>query len=134
MDILSAIWHYYKRFAEALPPAVYEFLINANFALFVPTALCFGAFYLGWRQPMLRWILLVAGVMLAISLPVEDWFDKRSLKPWLLPLWGLGLVYGPAPLAFLLEPRFEPQRRVRFKIQIVVGVLFVLNCIWAFFQ
>ena len=132
MDIFSSIWYYYTGFAQQIPDPVYNFLINGNALLLIPCALAGYAFHIGWRHPAILTLLIVLGAQIALGLPLEQWLGNYAYRPYLIPFLIVGLLFLPWVLAFLLETRFGPQRRLRRLLQQGLILLFLLNLIWSY--
>jgi len=130
MDIFSELWERYSSAAKAVPDPIYFFLLNAFAGLSLPAALGFFGFVRGWRSPVYQRIVVILGVLVALSLPLEALLAAGWLRVWLLPFLLLGTIYLPHVWAFLAEPRRTRQKEIRRRIQLTLCGLFVLNLIW----
>ena len=132
MDIFSKIWEIYSGIAHALPVPVYSFLLRANILLLLPAVIAYLGFSRGgWRSQQLQVMLMIAGLLIGLSLPLDRFVYPNGFRPWTVILLITGLVYLPGIVAFLCQPRLERQYRLRMYIHIGLAVLFVANLIWS---
>lgn len=127
MDILSNTWNSYEAFAQNLSAEVFSFLIRANLALLIPSAIMYAGFVRGWRNSPTLTLLIVIGTVIGLSIPIDNYVHLYACRPWIIPVLLLGLIYLPAAVAFFIEPRLVAQIRLRKRIQIGICALFILN-------
>lgn len=127
MDILSNTWNSYETFVHDLPTEVFSFLIRADLSLLIPSAIAYAGFSRGWRNSPALTLLIVIGTLIGLSLPIEELVYQPQWRAWLIPILIVGLIYLPAALAFLVEPRLASQIRLRKRIQTIILALFILN-------
>jgi len=128
MDIISWLWRTYSDFTYNLPPEVFSFLLRACLLLLCPIAAAYVGFSRGLRSPKIQTILMVIGLLVAISIPLPDEIIYPSIwRPWLTILLLLGCWFLPVPFSFLAHPRLGTQMTVLHSTRIALAILFVLN-------
>ncbi|MDF7824373.1 hypothetical protein P4B35_10150 [Pontiellaceae bacterium B12227] len=131
MDILTKIWETYAEFARDLPAPVYSFLLRANIMLLFPAIIAYLGFSRGgWRSQKLQMLLIIAGLLVGLSLPLGRMVYSNGFRPWMVIILITGLFYLPGTVAFLCEPRRGHQELLRKRILIALAVLFVINLVW----
>lgn len=132
MDIFSKIFDTYAAFAYCLPVSVFSFLLRANVLLLLPVGIAYLGFTRGgWRSRKLQHLMIVVGLLIGLSLPLDRLVHPSGFRPMMVIVLITGLIYLPAALAFFCEPRWERQYRLRKRIHIGLAILFVINLVWS---
>ena len=128
MNIITFIWSAYSDLTNNLPPALFGFMLHANLLLACPIAAAYIGFSQGIRSQRLLAVLMVFGVLVAISLPLPTILMEPSYwRPWLTMLLILGLWYLPIPFSFLAHPRLGTQAKVLKYTRLIFAGLFLIN-------
>ena len=128
MDLLTTLWELLRSALGDLPVFIYSFLFRANIAIGLPAiALLIGFSKWGWRSKQLNILLLVAGFILGLGVPLGDLDYHSPLRPWLVLVFTINLIYLPGIWAFLMEPKKKAQKRIRVRIRWVLLALFIAN-------
>lgn len=131
MDIFTYIWAGYTDLTNNLPPALFGYLLRANLLLAMPIAAAYIGFSQGIRSQRLLAILMAAGFLVAISLPLPTALVHPSQwRPWLTMILLIGLWYLPLPFSFLAHPRLGTQARVLKWTRLTLVVMFLLNILF----
>lgn len=131
MDILSWIGEVYSAFTCNLPPAVFGFLLRANLMLlFAAIAAYVGRVQLGLSSPQFLAVLMVLGILIAISIPLDRLMEPFALRPWLTFILLAGFLSLPIIVAVNAHPWQGIQKKILRVTQITLAVLLVLNLIF----
>jgi ABC-type Na+ efflux pump permease subunit len=131
MDILSWIWNGYSSLTYNLSPAVFSFLLRANLLLlFAAIAAYIGRAQLGLSSPQFLAVLMVIGILIAISIPLDRLMEPSALRPWLTVILLLGFLFLPVIVAINAHPWQGSQKKILRITQITLAILFVLNLIF----
>ena len=130
MDIFSAAWEFYIRWIHQMPDAVFSYLLRVNLLLLIPIIVAYVSFTQGVRNRKLQIILMTAGALVAISLPLHDFTALRALLPWLFIVLLLGCWYLPLVFSFLAHPHPDIQEKITKGTRYIIAILFILNLIF----
>jgi len=131
MDILSKITVALVRHAAGLAPETIQFWLRLVCLLILPAGLCTWSFLKGHRSVFVQVLAAVIGLLLAISLPLENVRVSSGLvRLWILVIAFVLVVFLPAALPPLILPTIRAQRKLRIAIYGVVAVLVIANLIW----
>lgn len=131
MDIITFIWKVYSDFTYNLSPAVFSFLLRANLLLLCPILAAFVGFsQLGLRSHRLQAVLMVIGILVASSVPLDRLLEPSALRPWLVFFLLLGAWFLPVLFSFLAHPGLGTQVKVLRITRITLVILFVLNLVF----
>ena len=131
MDILSYIWEVYSSLTCNLPVSVFSFLIRANLLLLCPIAAAYIGFHQGLRSQKIQAILMIIGVLIAISIPLYRVVLTPSIwRPWLTLILVLGCWYLPIAFSFLAHPHFGTQLKVIKYTRLIIAGLFLINLLF----
>lgn len=128
MDILSFTWEVLSTFTHHLPVYIFSFLLRANTILLCPLVAAYIGFSQGIRNQKIQIILMIIGLLIGLSIPVDRALSPTPLRPWVTIILILGLWYGPIPLSFLAHPSKGVQTKIIKYTRIVLVCLFALNC------
>lgn len=131
MDILTNVGNELQGYAYALPAPVYAFLLRANIILMIPTLIAYAGFRRGVRNATYQSLLILIGIIAGFSIPIDDFISPNAWRPWLVAFLLIGVLYLPAALSFLSEPRLGHQLKLRRRIRIGLVILFLINLIWS---
>jgi len=126
-DILTKTWRLYAHLVDQSPETFYSFLLRANVLLLSPIILLHIGFLNRWRHPAIRSLLAIFGILIGLSLPLDLIVALQALRPWLVPLFLIGLLFLPHMLAFHLTPHLALQQKIGFRIMVSLAVLFIVN-------
>lgn len=128
MDILTAIWEWLRPILGDLPIYIYSFLLRANIVMGLPAvAVLIGFKKFGWRSNRFNTLLLYAGFIFGLTVPLGDLDYQSPLRPWLVMIFTINLLYLPSLWAFLMEPWWQPQKIIRTRISWALFILFIAN-------
>src|ERR1051326_2794421 len=110
MNVIGKLFGNYTAWIDGWTPAQFDFFAQAVLLLGLPTLLCFVAFHRGSRSVFVQTLAFVLGILLAVSIPVENLIPRAPiLKAWILTICLLVLIFLPATLSRLLIPELGRQ-------------------------
>src|SRR5438046_31916 len=105
MSIISRLFEAYCAWIDAWTPARFGFFVQVVLLLGLPMVFCFVAFHRGNRSVFVQTLAFVLGVLLAVSIPVEDLRPPAPIfKAWIFTVCLVLLFFLPAILSRLLIP------------------------------
>jgi hypothetical protein len=131
MDVLAKITDTLVGYAAGLSPETIQFWLRLVCLLMLPAGTCAWSFLQGHRSVFVQVLAAVFGLLLALSLPLENArFGSGLVRLWFLTFALVLAAFMPAALPFLLLPTIRAQRRLRAALYFTVGVLILANLIW----
>src|SRR2546430_569977 len=97
MNVIGKLFESYTTWIGSWTTARLSFFAQAVLLLGLPTLLCIAAFYRGSRSVFVQVLALVLGVLLAVSIPVDNFIPRSPvLKAWMFTICLVLLVFLPA--------------------------------------
>jgi hypothetical protein len=127
-DTIYSLYQHYADWIGCLYPETISFIIRATLLFSLPCALCYLAFINRSRSTLIQSLCLVAGIMIACSLPFRIPYDP-AVKTWVISFCFLLLAFIPGILPLFLTPCFGLQRKLRWFLYGSLLALFIFNLI-----
>lgn len=128
MDIITKLTNEYFNCVNGLPPVHFAFVLRALLLFGVPFSLCAWAFLRGNESVMVQSLLLVVGLMLAATIPVQKFtIENRFVKGWVVAIACVLVGFIPALLPSVLVRELGRQRKLRVVFYLILLGLFIAN-------
>lgn len=111
MTLFQEIYDFFVRMAGNMNADLFNFLIQETLVVLIPACLCAVTWSKGLRIVTVQTVLLVIGVLIAISLPM----DRLKIESGVARLWislsaVLLILFVPPVLSYLVLPLRDSQR------------------------
>lgn len=132
-DIITSLLDGIARFIGFLGPSVFSYVLRVAALLLMAVWATANLFRRGNRSTFLQVVVAMLALLFAYWLPVERLYDVAApmTRLILMVLSILVIVYLPPTLAFLLHPVRARQIQIATWIYQAIGLLFLLNLLFA---